>query len=398
MVGRYPAGIRKVVDVTSTGTGDSGGTTDVRGINSVVTTTGTNSISAAQAIYGNVKLNGTGGTISNGIAGLFLAEQTGSEAVSFLSGEWSRVNTTGSATVNNAYGVQAFLTQSGTGNVTNWRGFFMTAITASSTGDVTGAIYAFEANSWGRATASTAYAFDAEDATKGSGTLAGFRGNVSAANGKYNLYMVGTAQNYLAGSVGIGVTNPGELLDIAASLDDPAIAGPKINFKKGATNKAVIGVGGNYLGGGYTDDLIVRNDAGDIRFGYMGSENFRITSGGNVGIGTISPTQKLSVNGTIQAKEVIVQSGWSDYVFAEGYHLAPLCEVEAHIKHDKHLPGIPSAADVAAGGVSLGDMQSKLLEKIEELTLHQIAQEKRLNEQAERIGSLERENAFLRRN
>jgi hypothetical protein len=108
-------------------------------------------------------------------------------------------------------------------------------------------------------------------------------------------------------------------------------------------------------------------------------ENMRITSQGNVGIGTSNPTQKLSVNGTIRAKELIVDTGWSDYVFGKGYRLAPLAEVEQHIKTEGHLPGIPSAADVAERGVSVGEMQSKLLAKIEELTLHQIAQAKELS-------------------
>jgi hypothetical protein len=122
-----------------------------------------------------------------------------------------------------------------------------------------------------------------------------------------------------------------------------------------------------------------------------------IANGGNIGIGTTSPTHLLSVKGTIRAQEVIVDNtNWADYVFDENYALAPLSEVEAHIKTEKHLPGIPSTQEIAERGVSMGEMQAKLLEKIEELTLHQIAQEKRLNEQAERIGVLEQENARLR--
>jgi hypothetical protein len=117
---------------------------------------------------------------------------------------------------------------------------------------------------------------------------------------------------------------------------------------------------------------------------------------GNVGIGTTSPTHKLAVNGTIKAKEVIVETtGWSDYVFAEDYALTPLAEVEAHIKEHKHLPGIPSAAQVAANGVSLGDVQAALLAKIEELTLHAIAQEKRSETQAREIAELKTQNAML---
>jgi hypothetical protein len=100
---------------------------------------------------------------------------------------------------------------------------------------------------------------------------------------------------------------------------------------------------------------------------------------------------------------VIVDTGWSDYVFADDYRLAPLSEVESHIREKKHLPGIPSAAEVAEHGVSMGEMQAKMMAKIEELTLHMIAQEKRqfaqetqISAQAKRIQQLETENAALR--
>ena len=73
-------------------------------------------------------------------------------------------------------------------------------------------------------------------------------------------------------------------------------------------------------------------------------------------------------------------TGWPDYVFAEDYPLASLADVERQIKADKHLPGIPSAAEVSEKGISVGDMQSKLLAKIEELTLHAIEQEKEIAE------------------
>jgi hypothetical protein len=108
-----------------------------------------------------------------------------------------------------------------------------------------------------------------------------------------------------------------------------------------------------------------------------------INTDGNVGIGTTNPTQKLSVNGTIRAKEVIVDTNWADYVFEPNYRLAPLNEVESAIKQDGHLPGVPSAQEVAARGVSVGEMQATLLAKMEEMTLYVI--------------ELKKENAALRR-
>ncbi|HYC72025.1 MAG TPA: hypothetical protein VEB66_12505 [Opitutaceae bacterium] len=111
---------------------------------------------------------------------------------------------------------------------------------------------------------------------------------------------------------------------------------------------------------------------------------------GNVGIGTTSPSHKLAVNGTIRAKEVLVEAtGWADHVFADDYRLAPLEEVEAHIRAKKHLPGIPSAATVAEQGISLGEMQARLLEKIEELTLHVIELKKEKRELLGRVKELE---------
>lgn len=100
---------------------------------------------------------------------------------------------------------------------------------------------------------------------------------------------------------------------------------------------------------------------------------------GNVGIGTTNPgTFKLAVNGNIRAKEIKVETGWSDFVFEDDYDLRTLEEVEGFIKTNKHLPEIPSAKEVKENGVELGEMDSKLLQKIEELTLYIIDQEKRI--------------------
>lgn len=92
---------------------------------------------------------------------------------------------------------------------------------------------------------------------------------------------------------------------------------------------------------------------------------------GNVGIGTEDPgSWKLAVNGNIRAKEIKVETDWADYVFEANYNLPTLEEVEKHIKEKGHLINIPSAAEVEANGIELGEMNKLLLEKIEELTLY----------------------------
>ncbi|MBC9795840.1 hypothetical protein [Sinomicrobium weinanense] len=114
---------------------------------------------------------------------------------------------------------------------------------------------------------------------------------------------------------------------------------------------------------------------------------------GNVGIGTANPDTKLAVNGTVHSKEVKVDlDGWSDFVFEQGYDLPTLEEVEQHIKEKGHLKNIPSAGEVKENGILLGDMDARLLRKIEELTLYVLELKKENQLQYTRIDRLAEEN------
>jgi hypothetical protein len=118
----------------------------------------------------------------------------------------------------------------------------------------------------------------------------------------------------------------------------------------------------------------------------------RITSQGNVGIGiplTNNPNNyKLAVNGTIGAKAIKIEissATWSDYVFNKEYKLRTLPELEAFVKANNHLPNVPSALEVEKDGIDIATMDAKLLEKIEELSLYIIEQNKQITEQNKQV-------------
>ncbi len=200
---------------------------------------------------------------------------------------------------------------------------------------------------------------------------------------------------YSGGNVGIGTTGPRVPLDV----NGPIWASGPIRITGTGYFQMDADSGYQWWNGNFTDLSgswqVVRRKLADGSW----IAPLTIHPSGNVGIGTTSPCStgaptgcKLSVNGAIQAKEIVVNTGWSDYVFDPQYRLRPLSEVSAFVAEHKHLPGIPSEQEVQEKGVSVGEMQAKLLAKIEELTLHMIREHERNNTLEQQNKKLQEEN------
>lgn len=195
------------------------------------------------------------------------------------------------------------------------------------------------------------------------------------------------------GYVGIGTTNPSSPLDLYST----SLNGPFIRLETNAApNGNQFGDGIIFQHTGAANSIVLVEEPGygdSVSFALDDSPWTRllnIQQNGNVGIGTINPQYPLSVNGTIQAKEVIVNTGWSDYVFDPNYHLRSLDQIAAYIKKNHHLPGIPTAADVKANGISVGEVEAKLLAKVEELTLQMIQLNNENKRLKQRVAILEK--------
>ena len=206
-----------------------------------------------------------------------------------------------------------------------------------------------------------------------------------------------------SGNVGVGTTTPISKLDINGVLtfngnaENQVYESPQSIVNSKLTNTTI--VKGRQIDLFAYDDVVLRAGSTDnIRFntGYGETAKMIINNLGNVGIGTTTPDAKLAVNGKIHTKEVKVDLvGWPDFVFKEAYQLPTLEEVEKHINEKGHLKDIPSEKEVLKNGIHLGEMNAKLLQKIEELTLYTIAQEKKLNEKDKELKALSERMAII---
>jgi hypothetical protein len=253
---------------------------------------------------------------------------------------------------------------------------------------------------------------------------AGSHGFAVSNNGNRIIYFNTNGNSYLnGGNVGIGTSMPqaklhiidggtsvngtsvysGNLLIQANPGSRSSILGASLEFVIPANadgsnpwgQARIITVAGNTGNTDATGKLIL----GTRRFFDKGlgtgttwnyGDDLVIDGTGKIGVGTLNPDAKLAVAGTIHACEVKVDQSicTPDYVFDKGYDLSTLKEVKTYIDQNHHLPEIPSAAEVSKEGINLGEMNMRLLKKIEELTLYLIEKDKQLKEQQEQLDKI----------
>lgn len=193
-----------------------------------------------------------------------------------------------------------------------------------------------------------------------------------AGGSEYLLISRGTSMFLKSAGLGISIAEPLTKLHIANGQDAGFGSTSNGFIMNGAATGANLVIDNNEIlsrNNNRKADLFLQNDSGNVII--CGNEQ------GGVGIGVIAGSSipagyLLAVDGKILSEEVKVQlsQDWPDYVFDKKYSLLPLNDLKKYITANKHLPNIPAAADVKKNGIELGDMQKRMMEKIEELTLY----------------------------
>jgi len=202
----------------------------------------------------------------------------------------------------------------------------------------------------------------------------------------FELDVIGTMRTTtgLFDNVGIGTTTPQYPFEVSGTMktttglfNDVGIGTttPQYPLEVSGTMKSTTGLFGN-IGVGTTNPTVPFEVNGQSKF----NGNVSVMSG-NVGIGTTNPTVKLDVVGIVRAHEVkVCLNQGCDFVFDKDYKLMPLQDLNSFITENKHLPEIAPAAVMESEGINLSEMNAKLLQKIEELTLYVIDLQKQIDE------------------
>ncbi|MFC7346609.1 hypothetical protein ACFQO9_07785 [Chryseobacterium zhengzhouense] len=176
----------------------------------------------------------------------------------------------------------------------------------------------------------------------------------------------GTTVNSMSANIGIGTNDPKSTLEVAGTAIFSDIVSSGINSWRIHTPDD----------GRKTIHFAFRSP-GDVDYINWEWDKAFIINGEN---------GNAMVQGKLEAKEIkVTLTPTADFVFAEDYDLPKLEDVEKHIKEKKHLPEIASAKQMEKEGVNVGEFQIKLLQKIEELTLYTIEQNKRIKELESKI-------------
>ena len=185
---------------------------------------------------------------------------------------------------------------------------------------------------------------------------------------------------HVYGKLGVGTTTPSTQLEVNGAMKLTStygyltVSSTDANYMRFNTSLPAF----HFNKPLYLQNTVVRGTGRALLF-YTNTNTQCLTLLDNrVGIGTSNPQYKLDVVGTIRAKEILVETTGADFVFAEDYQLRPLSEVKAFIAENKHLPEIKSAQEMQKNGVGINELQTQLLQKIEELTLYILQQEERI--------------------
>lgn len=187
------------------------------------------------------------------------------------------------------------------------------------------------------------------------------------------------------------------------NINDPTAATGTVNITSTGPGIELAFTGNNPANIYSTAALYLLTATGHpLHFGSNGINSRAVLDvNGNFGIGTTDTKgYKLAVNGNAIFTKVKVKpfAGWPDYVFDENYQLPSLKALGDYVKSEEHLPGIPSASEIAQNGQDIGEINMQLLKKVEELTLYLLDHNKKIDLLLEKVASLEKENKALRSN